>query len=89
MSPQRRQERHQSETEEEKVKKGGREKREKKCLCFDIGGMRRNRGIALKDFLIISHSFMRFLFPENQKDITTGTSYCKQDQVEFLLSKPG
>lgn len=50
MSLQKGKERHQSETEEERVKKRGRGKKgEKKCLCFDMGGMRRNR-IALKDF---------------------------------------
>lgn len=39
MSHQRRKERHQSETEEEKVEKRGRKKREKKCFCFDMGGV--------------------------------------------------
>lgn len=52
MSLQRRKERHQSETEEERVKKRGRggKKREKKCLCFDMGGMRRDRRICFERF---------------------------------------
>lgn len=82
MSLQRRKERHQSETEEEKAKREEK-KREKKCLCFDMGGMRRNRRIALKDFLIISCSLMRFLFQENQKDMTTVMSYASMTKFSF------
>lgn len=74
----RRKERHQSETEEEKVQKTGRKKREK---CFGMSGMRRNRRIALKDFLIISYSLMRFLFQQNQKDMTTVISYASQPSL--------
>lgn len=81
MSLQRRKERCQSETEEEKVKKR-RKKREKKCLCFDMGGMRRNRRIALKDFLIISYSVMRFLFQETQ-DTTTAMPYASTTECSF------
>lgn len=77
----RRKERHQSETEEEKVQKTGRKKREKKCLCFGMSGMRMNRRTALKDFLIISYSLMRFLFQQNQKDMTTAISYASQPSL--------
>lgn len=82
MSLQRRKERCQSETEEEKVKKR-RKKREKKCLCFDMGGMRRNRRITLKDFLIISYSLTRFLFQETQKDTATAMPYASTTERSF------
>lgn len=40
-----------------------------------MGGMRRNRTIGLKEFFVISYSFMKFLLQENQKDMTTVMSY--------------
>lgn len=44
-------------------------------MCSDMGGMRRNRTIGLKEFFVISYSLMKFLLQENQKDMTTVMSY--------------
>lgn len=82
-------ERHQSETEEEKVQKRGRKKKGRRNVCFDMSGMRRNRRIALKDFLIISYSLMRFLFQGNQEDTTTVTSYASTTKFSFSSQSLG
>lgn len=39
-----------------------------------MGGMRRNRRIAFKDFLTMSYNLMRFLSRENQKGMTPAKS---------------
>lgn len=84
MSLRRRRKPFQSETEEEKVKKRGREEvRKKRCLCLEMGGMG-NRGLLWKNFLLFRRVHRSF-YP---RKIRTWLQQYKHDQVQFLSQSP-
>lgn len=62
------------------------EKRQKRSLCFDKGGMRRNRKIAFKGFLIISYSLMSFLSQENEKGMTPASMTKSSSHLEAQIT---
>lgn len=75
----------QSETEEEKVKKWGREEvKEKICLCLDMGGMR-NRGLLWKNFLLFHIVHIDF---HPGKIRRTWLQQYKHDQIQFSSQSP-
>lgn len=81
MSLQRRRKQFQSETEEEKVKKRGREEvRNKRCLCLDRGVIG-NRGLLWKNLL-----FHRGFYP--RKIRRTWLQQYKHHQLQFLSQSP-